>query len=94
MANILTTKEFLACGDLEQRREFVERVGWNKILKDLDVKVIDKNENGTLIAVDLLGAELKFYKFLFNEKEFVVGVLPNIKTASEAQNWVDNGKHI
>ena len=52
----LTASVALTCENIEQRRAACEIIGWNKILDELDARVIDEDgdpEIGTLIEVDL-----------------------------------------
>ena len=88
----LTAKEAMTWVNIEQRRAACEILGWAKILKELDAKIINEDgdpEIGTLVEVNLpdLGKE-RFLRVLCGTKrEFAIPVPPNMKTALEAQSW-------
>jgi hypothetical protein len=88
----LTAKIALTWENIEQRRCACEILGWAKILKDLNSKVIDEDndpEVGTLVEVDIpeIGRE-KFLRVLCGTKrEFALPVPPEMKTALEANAW-------
>ena len=88
----LTAKEAMTWVNIEQRRAACEILGWAKILKELDAKIINEDgdpEIGTLVEVNLpdLGKE-KFLRVLCGTKrEFAIPVPPEMKTALEAQSW-------
>ena len=88
----LTAKEAMTWENIEQRRAACEILGWAKILKELDAKIINEDgdpEIGTLVEVNLpdLGKE-KFLRVLCGTKrEFAIPVPPEMKTALEAQSW-------
>ena len=78
--------------NIEQRRAACEILGWAKILKELDAKIINEDgdpEIGTLVEVNLpdLGKE-RFLRVLCGTKrEFAIPVPPDMKTAVAAQAW-------
>ena len=88
----LTAKEAMTWVNIEQRRAACEILGWAKILKELDAKIINEDgdpEIGTLVEVNLpdIGKE-KFLRVLCGTKrEFAIPVPPEMKTALEAQSW-------
>jgi hypothetical protein len=88
----LTAKIALSTQNVEQRRCACEILGWTKILKELNSKVIDEDgdpEIGTLVEVDIpeIGKE-KFLRVLCGTgREFALPVPPNMKTALEANAW-------
>jgi len=89
----LSAKTALTWANIEQRRAAIEIVSWAKILKDLDAKVIDEDGDpliGTLVEVELPGiGPSRFCKVLCGTgREFAVGVPRQVKTAIEAQAWM------
>lgn len=90
--NELSAKTALTWQNIEQRRCACEILGWSKILRELDSKVIDEDgdpEIGTLVEVNLpeIGKE-KFLRVLCGTKrEFALPVPPEMKTALEANAW-------
>ena len=90
--NSLSAKEAITWENIEQRRAACEILGWAKILRELDAKVINEDgdpEIGTLVEVDLpdIGKE-KFLRVLCGTKrEFALPVPPNMKTALQANAW-------
>lgn len=88
----LTAKTALTWQNIEQRRCACEILGWAKILRELDAKVIDEDadpEIGTLVEVNIpeVGKE-RFLKVLCGTKrEFALPVPPNMETALDAQAW-------
>ena len=90
----ITPKIALTWENLEQRRVAIEIVGWAKILRELDAKVIDADGDpqiGTLVEVKLpdLDVPARFSRVQCGTgREFAVGVPPTIKTAMEAQAWM------
>ena len=88
----LTAKIALTWGNVEQRRAACEILGWENILKELDAKSIDKDEDetiGELVEVTLpdIGRE-KFLRVLCGTgRRFALPVPPNMKTALEANAW-------
>jgi hypothetical protein len=91
----LTAKEAITWENIEQRRVACEILGWAKILRELDAKVINEDgdpEIGTLVEVNLadIGKE-KFLQVLCGTgREFAIPVPPEMKTALEAQSWTWN----
>ncbi len=92
--NELTAKTALTWENVEQRRAACEIVGWAKILRELNAKTIDKNQNpfvGELIEVEI--PEIGREKFLRvrcgTEREFALPVPPDMKRASQAQAWLN-----
>jgi len=90
--NSLSAKEAITWENIEQRRAACEILGWAKVLRELDAKVINEDgdpEIGTLVEVNLpdIGKE-KFLRVLCGTKrEFAIPVPPEMKTALEAQSW-------
>ena len=88
----LTAKEAITWENIEQRRAACEILGWAKILRELNAKVINEDgdpEIGTLVEVELpdIGKE-KFLRVLCGTKrEFALPVPPDMKTALQAQSW-------
>ena len=91
----LTPAMALNWENTEQRRAACEILGWVNILKELDAKVIDEDEDamiGTLLEVNIpdIGRE-KFLKVLCGTgREFAIPVPPDMKTALQAQAWTWN----
>lgn len=89
----LTAKVALTWDNIEQRRCACEIVGWSNILRELNVRTIDVDDDpmmGTLIEVDIpeVGNNEKFLKVLCGTgREFAIPVPPNMKTALEANAW-------
>ena len=88
----LTPKIALSWENIEQRRCACEILGWAKILRELNSKVIDSDEDpmiGTLLEVNIpdIGRE-KFLQVLCGTgRTFAIPVPPNCKTALEANAW-------
>jgi hypothetical protein len=88
----LTAKIALTWENIEQRRAACEIVGWAKIMRELDAKVIDADgdpEIGTLLEVDLPGfGKQRFLKVLCGTgREFALPVPPEMQTAIQASAW-------
>lgn len=90
----ITAKTALTWENIEQRRAACEIVGWAKILRELDAKVIDTDGDpliGTLVEVRLpdLDRPARFCRVKCGTgREFAVGVPPEIDTAIAAQAWM------
>ena len=90
--NSLTAKEAITWENIEQRRAACEILGWAKILRELNAKVINEDgdpEIGTLVEVELpdIGKE-KFLRVMCGTKrEFALPVPPEMKTALQANAW-------
>lgn len=90
----LTAATVLSCSNLEQRRAGIEMLGWNRILTQLKTKVIDADGDpqiGTLIEVELpdLARPARFMRVRCGTgREFTIGVPPEMRTAMEAQAWM------
>lgn len=88
----LTAKAALTWENMEQRRAACEIVGWARVLRELNARVIESDEDpmiGTLLEVDIpdIGKE-KFLKVLCGTgREFAISVPPEMKTALEANAW-------
>lgn len=88
----VTAKIALTWENVEQRRAACEILGWNNILKELNARVIDQDEDpliGTLLEVDIpdIGTE-RFLRVLCGTgREFALPVPPEMKTALEANAW-------
>ena len=93
----LTSSEVLKVSNVEQRRAGCEIIGWSKILKQLNAKTIQKDDDpqiGELLEVDLPGSGKE--KFLKVEcgtgRTFALPVPPDMKTALQANAWTYNLK--
>jgi hypothetical protein len=90
----LTAKTALTWTNIEQRRAAIEIVGWARILRELNAKVIDADGDpqiGTLVEVKLpdLPRPARFCRVTCGTgREFAVGVPPEIETALAAQAWM------
>jgi hypothetical protein len=88
----LTPHMALTWENVEQRRAACEILGWVNILKALDAKIIDTDndpEIGELVEVDIpeIGRE-KFLRVLCGTgRQFALPVPPEMTTALEAQAW-------
>ena len=82
--------------NVEQRRCIAEILGWHNILADkrLNARTVDKDNDpqiGELIEVDIpdIGTE-RFLKVVCGTKrDFALPVPPDMKTALEAQAWLN-----
>lgn len=89
----LKPETILTWENVEQRRAGCEIIGWERILKELDAKEIDRHpdeEIGTLLQVVLpdAGPE-KFIRVKCGTgRFFAVPVPPDVNTAMEAQHWM------
>jgi len=81
--------------NIERRRALCEIIGWEKVITQLDAKVVDENDDpeiGTLLEVDLpdSGRE-RFLKVRCGTgRTFVLPVPPNMSSALEANAWTYN----
>ena len=88
----LSAKTALTWENIEQRRAACEIVGWAKILRELNARTIDVDDDpmiGTLVEVDIpdVGRE-KFLKVLCGTgREFALPVPPDMTTALGANAW-------
>jgi hypothetical protein len=87
----LSPKKALTWKNIEQRRAACEIVGWNRILKELNAKVIDEDapEIGTLLEVELpdSGNERFLRVRCATNREFAIPVPKEVKTAMQANAW-------
>lgn len=88
----VTPKMALTWENIEQRRAAIEIVGWDKIIDQLNAKVIDEDvdpEIGTLIEAKIpdIGKERFLRVRCGTGRSFCLPVPPNMKTALEAQSW-------
>jgi hypothetical protein len=87
----LSAKTALTWDNIEQRRAACEIVGWNRILKELNAKIIDKDvpEIGTLLEVELpdFGRERFLRVRCGTNREFAIPVPKEVKTAMQANAW-------
>jgi hypothetical protein len=93
----LTAKAAITWPNLEQRRVACsDIVGWVRVLRELDARTIDDDGDpmiGTLLEVDLpdLPRPARFCRVKCGTgREFAIGVPPEIRTALEAQAWMQN----
>jgi hypothetical protein len=90
-----SAKDALTWENMEQRRAACEIVGWHNILRELNARSVDKDDDpqiGELIEVELpdVGKE-KFLRVMCGTKrEFALPVPPTMKTALESQAWIHN----
>lgn len=88
----LTPKIALSWQNIEQRRCACEIIGWARILRELDSKVLDSDVDpmiGNLLEVNIpdIGHE-KFLQVLCGTgRTFAIPVPPECKTALEANAW-------
>lgn len=88
----LTASIALKESNLELRRVACEILGWVHILKELDSKIINVDDDpmiGTLLEVDIpdVGRE-RFIRVLCGTgREFAIPVPPDMETALEANAW-------
>jgi len=91
----LDVKTAITWANIEQRRAAIEILGWAKILKELDAKVIDADSDpliGTLVEVKLpnLRNPARFLRVKCGTgREFAIGVPREIKTAIQGQAWMN-----
>lgn len=91
----LTAHTALTWANIEQRRAACEILGWVNVLKDLDARVIDEDEDpqiGTLLEVDIpdIGRE-RFLRVLCGTgRSFALPVPPDMRTALESNAWTYN----
>lgn len=88
----LTPQVALGWENIEQRRCACEIVGWAKILRDLNAKVIDSDDDpmiGNLVEVDIpeIGPERFLQVLCGTGRTFAIPVPPTMRTALEAQAW-------
>ena len=99
--NELKPETVLKASNLEQRRAGIEMLGWDRILSQLNARVIDRDpdpEVGTLLEVDLPGAtsgdpsfKAQFLRVQCGTgRQFALGIDPaaGAKTALDAQAWL------
>lgn len=91
----LTAQKALSVENMEQRRAACEIVGWVNIIKQLDGKVVDEDEDpmiGTLVRVNIpdLGEEQFLRVLCGTGREFAIPVPPDMKSALEANAWTFN----
>ena len=90
--DLLTATDALKWDNVEQRRVACEIVGWNNILKNLNAKTIQKDDDpqiGELVEVEIpeVGTE-KFLRVTCGTgREFALPVPPNMETALQANAW-------
>lgn len=88
----LTPVMALTWENIEQRRAACEILGWAAILRQLEARIIDRDDDmeiGELIEVDIpeLGRE-KFLRVQCGTKrQFALPVPPTMRTALEANAW-------
>ena len=88
----LSAKTALTWENIEQRRAACEIVGWAQVLRELNAKTIDVDDDpmiGTLVEVTIpdVGRE-RFLKVICGTgREFAIPVPPDMKTALEANAW-------
>jgi len=89
----LTPQKALQIPNIEARRAACEIVGWDKILRELKARVIDRDPNpqiGTLLEVVIPGVSW-MERFLQVQcgtgRTFALPVPPNVQTAREANAW-------
>lgn len=75
-----------------QRRAAAEILGWARILEELQPTVIDRNadpEIGTLLRCDLPDSPGEQFLRVKcgTQREFVLPVPPDVRTAQEANAW-------
>lgn len=93
----LTARAAITWPNLEQRRVACsDIVGWSRVLRELDARTIDDDGDpmiGTLVEVGLpdLPRPARFCRVKCGTgREFAIGVPPEIRTALEAQAWMQN----
>ena len=88
----LSAKTALTWENIEQRRAACEIVGWAQVLRELDAKTIDVDDDpmiGTLVEVTIpdVGRE-RFLKVICGTgREFALPVPPDMTTALGANAW-------
>jgi len=88
----LSAKTALTWENIEQRRAACEIVGWAQVLRELDAKTIDVDDDpmiGTLVEVTIpdIGRE-RFLKVICGTgREFALPVPPDMTTALGANAW-------
>ena len=87
-----TAAEALHWPNVEQRRAACEIVGWVNILRQLNARTIDKDEDpmvGELVRVTIpdIGEEQFLRVLCGTGREFALPVPPTVRTALEANAW-------
>jgi hypothetical protein len=88
----LTPSIAIKWANIEQRRCAMEILGWVNVIRQLNGKVIDKDDDpeiGELIEVEIpdIGKEKFLHVLCGTKREFAIPVPPEMKTALEAQSW-------
>lgn len=87
----LTAKKALARPNIEQRRVACEIVGWANILRELDAKTIQRDDDpeiGELVEISIEGRRVRFLKVRCGTgREFALPVPPDMRTALQANAW-------
>jgi hypothetical protein len=88
----ITAEQALKQDNVELRRVACEIVGWDRILNDLDIKIINVDPDpqiGTLVEVNLPDAPReRFLRVLCGTgRTFVIPVPNHVQTALEANAW-------
>jgi hypothetical protein len=78
--------------NLEERRCAAEIIGWARVLKELNPRIINTHDDpqiGQLIEVDIpdIGREKFLRVACGTAREFALAVPPEMKTAHEANAW-------
>jgi len=90
----LTPSMALHQENMELRRCACEIIGWARILKELNAKIIDRGKTpfvGDLLEVDIpdIGPE-KFLRVMCGtDREFALPVPPDMTTAEDSQRWLN-----
>lgn len=89
--NGLTAEKALKWSNIEQRRPALEIFGWDNVLKELNVSVVDEDEDpqiGTLLEAEIEGRKEKFLRVMCGTgRVFSLPVPPTVNTALEANAW-------
>jgi len=89
--NEIDCKEFTKIENAEIRREFVRKVGAEKLLHDLGGLVLDASSDYSLVTLDLKGETGRWPYLKMRNPSLGVwhieAVPKNIETVQEALNW-------
>ena len=88
----ITSAAIAAESNQELRRAMIERIGWDRYIREAGAREVQTDSTGTLLELPSLGDGDDVARFVrvrdpSTDRQYVLRVLPTVQTAQEAVAW-------
>lgn len=90
-----TVEQINADGNIDRKAVRIERFGWPRYLKESGAEVVDTRKNEIENTIEALcrmeSGEQRLLVTCPTQRQFALGVPPDVKTCQQAQEWLAGG---